>query len=196
MYLHGAMPCAVFPRLAFVLSAPLRQAGLACFAPGTKPKRLERFSTVQAATKYHGPIKMETAQSHLEPQGIKVLISVGMVGGRVGGGWVGAEVGGGWVGAEVGGASIRAGWVGSSCRGRRVAVGGRGVDVAVRVGDADGGTVGELVRVGTYVAVGVEVIRMVDVEEGTAASVCAAVTVGVVDASPVVARTIFGSGRF
>ena len=77
-----------------------------------------------------------------------------------------------------------------------MAVAGMDVDEAVRVGDADGETVGEPVRVATNVAVGVEVRRVVDVGEGTAVSVCAAVTVGVVDASPVVARTTFGSGRF
>lgn len=90
---------------------------------------------------------------------------------------------------------MNGGWVGSSCRGRRVAVAGMGVEDVVRVGDAEGMTVGESVRVGTKVAVGVEVAMAVEVKGGTAVSVAAAVTVGVVEASPVVAITAFGSWR-
>lgn len=99
------------------------------------------------------------------------------------------------MGAAVAGACVGAGWVGSSCRGRRVAVAGMGVDDVVRVGDAEGMTVGESVRVGTKVAVSVEGSMAVGEEGGTAVSVAAAVTVGVMDASPVVAITAFGSWR-
>ena len=85
--------------------------------------------------------------------------------------------------------------MGSSCRERRVAVAGMGVEDVVRVGDAEGMAVGESVRVGMKVAVGVEVAMAVEVKGGTAVLVAAAVTVGVMDASPLTAITAFGSLR-